>query len=91
MTREVRLLPISLFNSDLSGKIQLRKAVLGRISGLTGTPRTKYPSLPEACRIAANLGYGEPEVHETHYSGDARRYSDEELLKKYPVVLTPVA
>ena len=42
-------------------------------------------------RLAANLGYGEPEVHETHYSGDARRYSDEELLKKYPVVLTPVA
>lgn len=42
-------------------------------------------------RVAGNLGYGEPEVQETHYSGDARRYSDEELLKKYPVVLTPVA
>lgn len=42
-------------------------------------------------RISANLGYGEPELHETHYSGDAAKYSDEELLKKYPIVLTPVA
>ena len=42
-------------------------------------------------RIAANLGYGEPELHETHYSGSTAKYSDEELLKKYPVVLTPVA
>lgn len=41
-------------------------------------------------RIAANIGYGEPEIHETYYSGNVRRYSDEELLKKYPIVLTPM-
>jgi hypothetical protein len=42
-------------------------------------------------RIAANLGFGQPELQETHYSGDAAKYSDEVLLKKYPVILTPVA
>lgn len=42
-------------------------------------------------RVAANLGYGMPKVDETRYSGDARKYSNEELLEKYPVVLTPIA
>ena len=36
-------------------------------------------------RVAANLGYGTPKVDETRYSGDAARYSDEELLKRYPI------
>lgn len=36
-------------------------------------------------RIAANLGYNDAQVEETTYSGDAAIYSDEELLKKYPV------
>lgn len=41
-------------------------------------------------RIAANLGYGKPKIEETRYSGDAQRYSDAELLKKYPAALAPV-
>ena len=36
-------------------------------------------------RIAANLGYGDPQIEETTYSGDAAKYSDEELLKRYPI------
>lgn len=36
-------------------------------------------------RLAANIGYGTPKVGVTRYSGGARKYSDEELLKKYPV------
>jgi hypothetical protein len=36
-------------------------------------------------RIAANLGYGMPRINETRYSGETRKYSDEELLKKYPI------
>lgn len=42
-------------------------------------------------RVAANLGYGEPELYETRYTGGARKYSDEAPLKKYPTVLSPVA
>ncbi len=36
-------------------------------------------------RLAANIGYGTPKISETRYSGGARKYSDEELLKRYPV------
>jgi hypothetical protein len=36
-------------------------------------------------RVAANLGYGTPRIEETRYSADAAKYSEEELLKKYPV------
>ena len=35
-------------------------------------------------RMAANLGYGTPIIDETRYSGATRKYSDEELLRRYP-------
>ena len=38
-------------------------------------------------RIAANVGYGKPELAPTLYTGGAKTHSDEELLKKYPVQL----
>lgn len=41
-------------------------------------------------RVAANLGYGVPEVSETLYSGLARTHSDEELEKMYPTLLNQV-
>ena len=37
-------------------------------------------------RIAANLGYGKPKVEESLYAGMARKWSDEELLKRYPTI-----
>lgn len=38
-------------------------------------------------RVAANFGYGNPEVTEARYTGMARQWSDEEMLKKYPIPL----
>lgn len=38
-------------------------------------------------RVAANMGYGKPKIEETRYSGDAQKYSDAELLKRYPIPL----
>jgi hypothetical protein len=37
--------------------------------------------------VAANVGYGGARVEEIQYSGMARKWSDEEILKKYPTPL----
>lgn len=55
----------------------------------TGESRRYRKYVIHLPRIAANLGYGIPRIDETGYSGTAGKYSDEELLKKYPVYLGP--
>ncbi len=89
---------LSMFSKDLASTIKLEMDVniehkddgvlltvdVGRhTDGKERLRDSKYViHLP---RIAANSGYGTPRIDETRYSGWMRKYSDEELLKKYPV------